>query len=422
MDHLEIPVPCGERWRDIARGKQLPEHEIMRIKTFLSGMSDDDLVYTYWYGPTAPPGRARCVSRLVIVGQDGAGRRLRSTEDYTPEPAELLDDVASVYFHEISRDDDPRMLRYVIMDFGSDESEPALVTRRDEFIVVCAELHSVSSTASVWMGSRHVPAHEWESVDEDEYLFSDDLVSRVHQNTSGFLASAKTQALGAWGIAPRRGVLLHGRPGNGKTILSRIAAKRAIAAGINVVFLTVGALARGAGDNLRVAASRAPVLIVIDDIDVHCGKREGAGDVRTNSTVRQRFLADLLEFLDGVSSNAGYVLLATTNAIDDLDPALRRPGRLDVHIGVLGPPSDHRRRLLQRDTAIPDGEHPDVEEAVRVLDGCSYADVAELSKRYKIAVVNRHESPAVDQELLDHTAQAFAVEGGMIEVSKSVTS
>jgi hypothetical protein len=405
-ENYPIAVSCGERWSEITR-VPLPEHEIMRIKGHLSGMNDDDLVYTAWFGPLEKAIEGKQDTRLVIVGADGAGRRLR--REFDAQPEEILDDVASVYLCTIASNGDEDDLRYVVID-AREEDDRILICRRESFLDVFNALEEPSTEGSVWMGKRAVSPNEWESLNEDDYLFADGLVDAVHESTGEFLRSGIADMYRAWDMPPRRGVLLHGEPGNGKTVLSRIAAKRALAAGVNVVFLTVSSLDRGIVGNLELAASRSPVLIVIDDLDVHCGIRSNDAEGQPVATPRQRFLAGMLEFLDGVSSADGYVLLATTNAINALDPALLRPGRLDVHIEVPKPSDDHRRRLLEHNIELLDGSRPEVTGALKALGEISYAEIAEMARRYKIAVITHHGEPKVDQELLDVTAADFARE------------
>lgn len=414
----EIPITCGQTWTEITRGIALPEHEITRIKDFLSGMNSDDLVYTKWFGSVRRNTVGRQVHRLVIVGANGAGRCLRRDEhDVSPE--ELLDDVASVYLCAIDDEGGSGELRYVFIDC-TEEEEATLVCRRSDFEAVFTALRGKTTTGTVWRGNQVVDAGEWESLDESDYLFSDEMLNRVYEHTADFLESKEAEQLSAWQVPPRRGVLLHGPPGNGKTVLTRMAVKRAIAAGVNVVLFTVSSLSRNVGSNLRLAASRSPALILIDDIDVHCGRRAKDMDGQSSTTPRQRFLADLLEFLDGISTNEGYALLATTNAIDQLDPALLRAGRLDVHIGTSPPSESFRGQLLERDLALPDqGAAPAVADAVSIMEGCSYADIAELARRYKIAVVRKHGKPTVDQDLLEAEARDFAQELDLRGVEES---
>jgi ATP-dependent 26S proteasome regulatory subunit len=256
---------------------------------------------------------------------------------------------------------------------------------------------------------------------ESDYLFVNGLVQTLEENTTQFLKGELARLLLQWGVAPKRGVLLHGKPGNGKTVLSRLTAKRALEAGVNVVYLDVDTLfEEDLGEQLRLAASRSPVIVIIDDLDVHCGERAPMANLQDDAKGRQRFLADLLEFLDGVQPVNGYVLLATANNISKLDASLTRAGRLDVHIVVNGPPADHRRQLLEAAlSGEPTGLLPDVAGAVELLEGCSYADVAELGRRYKIGVVTEHGKVAVDQTLLDLVARRYAEELGLREITSS---
>ncbi len=294
--------------------------------------------------------------------------------------------------------------------------------RRRDFVSVFGALR-MGTSGSVWKGDRLVDADEWSQLDESAFLFADGLITSLEENTVKFLKGELAALLSSWGVPPRRGLLLHGRPGNGKTILGRVAAKRSIDAGINVVYLDVKNLSLSwemdVGDQLHLAASRSPVVIIIDDIDIHCGKRIEDTDTGGDSKERQQFLAELLEFLDGVEPVQGYVLLTTANSIEQLDAALLRAGRPDVHIEVNGPPADHRKKLLERAMAKDGLSHPDVSGAVALLEGCSYADLAELARRYKITVVAKHKTLAVDQGLFDSTTRRYAQDIGLLETTTS---
>jgi ATP-dependent 26S proteasome regulatory subunit len=119
----------------------------------------------------------------------------------------------------------------------------------------------------------------------------------------------------------------------------------------------------------------------------------------------------MLEFLDGMEPTNGYALLGTTNELYELDPALLRPGRFDVHRMVGKPDSAIRRRVLEAALAHSEKKVvPGLDQAVELTAGFSYAELAELARRYKIAVVRKTASIAVDQALFDATTQAMAAE------------
>jgi ATPase family associated with various cellular activities (AAA) len=414
----EFPIPAGDRWRDLTGGVDVPEHQIMRIKTYLNGVSSDDLVYTKRYGTIvghlAPN---EVVERLVIVGADGTGRRLRRHE-FEDKPSDLIDDVASIYLCTCKNAEE-RDLRYVFVDCEDGDSV-LIVCHRDDFEEVFLATKMGGSTGGFWKGGRLVDDEELLSLKEPDFLFSSDMLSFIEENTARFLKGAQASRLIEWGVAPRRGVLLYGAPGNGKTVLTRIAAKRAREAEINVVFLNSRALLRSGEDELRLAASRAPALIIIDDLDIYCGHRKRSDEASTDSERRQRFLADLLEFMDGVVPIDGYVLIATTNARDSLDSALLRAGRFDVHIEVKGPPENDRRELLRRVLETRSSVAlPDLSTAATVLEGCSYADISEVGRRYKIAIVTKYGDIVSDQTLLDSVVRSYAQEIKLLETSTS---
>ncbi|WP_328756598.1 AAA family ATPase [Streptomyces sp. NBC_00271] len=409
----DIPVPHGPRWAQIAGTTDFPEREILRIKTFLNGVNSDDLVYVEWYSTIAGGfDEGEVIDRLVLVGEDGAGRALRR-RDFSVNSKQLLDDTPAVYLCAVEDVEERKELRYVFIDCKKDNDKPTLVCRRNEFPAVFSALKMAGQgTGNVWTGTRLEDPDQWLELNESDYLFVDGLISDVIDNTAHFLKGDLASLFVDWGIPPKRGVLLHGDPGNGKTILTRLAAKRAIQAGTNVVFLNVGTLWEEAvGEQLRLAATRSPVLIILDDLDVHCGHRVGTSEVHDTTAQRQRFLADLLEFLDGVEPTEGYVLLASANRIHELDPALLRPGRLGVHIKVTGPPKEHRRALLQQTIAgLVKAQVPELSKAVESLQGHSYAEVAELARRYKIALIAKHHAITADQGLFDDVVEHFAKE------------
>src|SRR5205823_112377 len=111
-----------------------------------------------------------------------------------------------------------------------------------------------------------------------------------------------------WGVPAKRGVVLFGEPGNGKTVLTRICAKHALASGINVVIVegkrrsvySYDRSTMGIGDELRRGAAAGPSLLVFEDIDLHCQARQESEAPASLawSSREDNALAEILDFLD----------------------------------------------------------------------------------------------------------------------------
>ncbi|TIB04494.1 hypothetical protein E3P96_01597 [Wallemia ichthyophaga] len=153
------------------------------------------------------------------------------------------------------------------------------------------------------------------------------------------------------GVQPPRGVLLHGPPGCGKTLLAN-----AIAGEMAVPFLSISAPSIVSGmsgesektirDTFQEAASHAPCLLFIDEIDAITPKRENA-----QREMERRIVAQLLTCIDDLSwdktDNRPIIIIGATNRPDSLDPALRRAGRFDHEI-CMGVPDDSGRESILR--------------------------------------------------------------------------
>ncbi|HEY1823395.1 MAG TPA: AAA family ATPase [Trebonia sp.] len=211
------------------------------------------------------------------------------------------------------------------------------------------------------------------------------------------------------GIRPAKGVILHGPPGVGKTLLSRAVAAE-FGVGVRKLAATelVGTYSGETEANLRSlfneAAHHAPSLIVIDEIDVLTTSRErlaSQGDIRA--------VTQLLSLMDGLDEVDGVVVLATTNRIDSVDEAFRRPGRFDEELYLGNPGPLARREIL----AVHTREMPLSEEAEKALHvaalvglaGFSGADILHLCREIGLAAVRRTASAgARGVELADSVA------------------
>ncbi|GMK55371.1 hypothetical protein CspeluHIS016_0204270 [Cutaneotrichosporon spelunceum] len=152
------------------------------------------------------------------------------------------------------------------------------------------------------------------------------------------------------GITPPKGCLMYGPPGTGKTMLARACAAQTNAcylklAGPSLVQMYIGDGAKLVRDAFELAKQKAPAIIFIDELDAVGTKRfdnNKAGDREV-----QRTMLELLNQLDGFSSDSRIKVIAATNRIDILDPALLRSGRLDRKIEFPLPNETAREQILQ---------------------------------------------------------------------------
>ena len=197
---------------------------------------------------------------------------------------------------------------------------------------------------------------------------------------ASFLAPMRNPELRRlYGKSLRGGLLLYGPPGTGKTFIAR-----AIAGEMGAGFLSVtisdildpyiGNSEANIHNVFQQARDHAPCVLFLDELDAIGMKRSLSRNSSMRSTVNQ-----LLEELDGVSSNnEGVYLLAATNAPWDIDPALRRPGRLDRTLLVLPPDEPARAAILHTHLRERPVEGIDLQALARVTDGLTGADLSHV--------------------------------------------
>jgi len=209
-----------------------------------------------------------------------------------------------------------------------------------------------------------------------------------------------------------KGVVLYGPPGTGKTLTAKAIAGEAgvpffSVSGSDFVEMYVGLGAKRVRELFEDARKNAPCIIFIDEIDA-IGTHRGAHG--TNSEKDQTINA-LLSELDGFSPRESIIVIAATNRIEDLDPALIRPGRFDKHIAVNLPDYEDRLEILKiyaKDKKL--SEDVNLEELAKLTIGFSGAGLEALMNEAAIIAVNK-EADKIRKEDIDDAYFKMVVKG-----------
>ena len=198
------------------------------------------------------------------------------------------------------------------------------------------------------------------------------------------------------GIDPPRGVLLYGPPGTGKTLIARAVANETAAHFIHVNGPEIIHKFYGESEaNLRrifeEAQSSAPSIVFLDEIDAIAPKR-----TEVQGEVEKRVVAQLLALMDGLKTRGQVIVIGATNIQQNLDPALRRPGRFDREIEIGIPDRNGRREVLEIHTrGMPMGTDVDLEHLAGVTHGFVGADLESLAREAAMAALRRL-MPSID--------------------------
>ncbi len=237
----------------------------------------------------------------------------------------------------------------------------------------------------------------------------DEAVEELEEIKDFLSNPAKYQAMGA---KIPRGVLLVGPPGTGKTLLARAVAGEAgvpffSISGSDFVEMFVGVGASRVRDLFAQAKESAPAIIFIDEIDA-VGRQRGAG-LGGGHDEREQTLNQLLVEMDGFESNDSVIMIAATNRVDILDPALLRPGRFDRQIVVDRPDLKGREQILKvHCEGKPIASDVDLAALASLTSGFTGADLANLLNEAALLAARRGKSIITNDEVTESMERVVA--------------
>ena len=227
------------------------------------------------------------------------------------------------------------------------------------------------------------------------------------------------------GIDPPKGVLLHGAPGTGKTLLAKAVANESGSNfvpinGPEVMSKYVGEAEKKIREIFKEAEENAPTILFIDEIDAIAPKRE-----EVTGEVERRVVAQILALMDGLKERGKVIVIGSTNRPDALDPALRRPGRFDREIELRVPDRDGRNEILQIHTrGMPLADDVVLSELSNITHGFVGADLAALCREAAMNALRKIlpdidlEQQTIPQEVLENL---FVTKDDFMESLKSIS-
>ena len=195
------------------------------------------------------------------------------------------------------------------------------------------------------------------------------------------------------GTNPSKGILLYGKPGTGKTLLAKAIANES---GVNFISIKgpqlisryVGESERGVRETFRTAKHAAPTILFFDEIDSLAPRR---GSSSTDAHVTERVISQFLTEMDGIEELKGVVVLAATNRLDMIDPAILRSGRFDFLFELPSPDEKTREEIFKIHTKNkPLAKDVDLTKLAKESDGSTGSDIEFVCRKASMLAVREY--------------------------------
>lgn len=277
----------------------------------------------------------------------------------------------------------------------------AIINRRNVYRGKLLSLAQSNSPSGAAAGVK-ILFHSIPPVTREQIILPSELLNRIERQTMDVVQYS--QALMNAGQKLKRGILLYGQPGTGKTLSAKYLATQMT--GRTILMLT----GRSQGlieSSCEIARWLQPSMVVIEDVDLIAEDRNQNGECTT------AVLFELLNQMDGLTDDSDVLFMLTTNRPDILEPALvSRPGRIDQAYEIPLPDLDCRRRLFKHYSEKLEIESDDIEIFARKTEGASGAFIAELIRKAALFAAPEGEPIKIEGKHLDEAMQELVFVGG----------
>jgi len=288
------------------------------------------------------------------------------------EMAEITHGFVGADLESLCKESAMRVLRRVLPEIKAEEDIPPetlkkMIVKRNDFKEALKEIQP-SALREVLV---QVPDIKWDDIGGLENA-KQELKEAVEWPLK------YPESFEKFGVRPPKGVLIYGPPGTGKTLLAKAVANESesnfiAVKGPELLSKWVGESEKGVREVFRKARQTAPTVVFFDEIDSIASTRGGGS---TDSGVTQRVVNQLLTEIDGLEELQDVAVIAATNRVDIIDPALLRPGRFDRHIKVDDPNEKARLEIFKVHTKkMPLGDDVNLEYLSKNTDGFVGADI-----------------------------------------------